>query len=173
MPYLVFFQTAPKVSLVPLYIIWFGLGMKSRIALVISMVLFPVMSGTILGLSSVPETVKNLMKILKASGWQTFWKVEVFYALPSFMAGAKIGIIQAVVGAIVSEWMSGKQGLGYLLIYASSVYDTPMLFAGIAATIVMGVCVFGAVDLLENKVLYWHESKKSGLCGNSYANVKE
>ena len=159
MPYLIFLQTAPKIALVPLFVVWFGIGLVSKVVLIISMVLFPVLSGMMLGLESIPPDVRNLMKILKASKWQVFSQVEMLYSLPALFASLKVGIVQAVVGAIVAEWMSGKQGLGYILTYASSTYDTPMLLAGIIVTIVLGIATYQVISVLEDKFLYWHESK--------------
>ena len=100
-----------------------------------------------------------LMKILKASKWQIFSQVEMQYSLPALFASMKVGIVQAVIGAIVAEWMSGKQGLGYILTYASSTYDTPMLLAGIIVTIILGIATYQVISVLEDKFLYWHESK--------------
>ena len=159
MPYLIFLQTAPKIALVPLFVIWFGIGLVSKVVLIISMVLFPVLSGMMLGLESIPPDVRNLMKILKASKWQIFSQVEMQYSLPALFASMKVGIVQAVIGAIVAEWMSGKQGLGYILTYASSTYDTPMLLAGIIVTIILGIATYQVISVLEDKFLYWHESK--------------
>ena len=159
MPYLIFLQTAPKIALVPLFVIWFGIGLVSKVVLIISMVMFPVLSGMMLGLESIPPDVRNLMKILKASKWQIFSQVEMQYSLPALFASMKVGIVQAVIGAIVAEWMSGKQGLGYILTYASSTYDTPMLLAGIIVTIILGIATYQVISVLEDKFLYWHESK--------------
>ena len=159
MPYLIFLQTAPKIALVPLFVIWFGIGLVSKVVLIISMVLFPVLSGMMLGLESIPPDVRNLMKILKASKWQIFSQGEMQYSLPALFASMKVGIVQAVIGAIVAEWMSGKQGLGYILTYASSTYDTPMLLAGIIVTIILGIATYQVISVLEDKFLYWHESK--------------
>ncbi len=159
MPYLIFLQTAPKIALVPLFVIWFGIGLVSKVVLIISMVLFPVLSGMMLGLESIPPDVRNLMRILKASKWQIFSQVEMQYSLPALFASMKVGIVQAVIGAIVAEWMSGKQGLGYILTYASSTYDTPMLLAGIIVTIILGIATYQVISVLEDKFLYWHESK--------------
>ena len=159
MPYLIFLQTAPKIALVPLFVIWFGIGLVSKVVLIISMVLFPVLSGMMLGLESIPPDVRNLMKILKASKWQIFSQVEMQYSLPALFASMKVGIVQAVIGEIVAEWMSGKQGLGYILTYASSTYDTPMLLAGIIVTIILGIATYQVISVLEDKFLYWHESK--------------
>lgn len=160
MPYLIFAQTAPKIALVPLFVVWFGIGLVSKIVLIISMVLFPVLAGTILGMDSIPKDVRNLMKVLKASKLQIFSKIELPYSLPALFSSFKVGIVQAVIGAIVAEWMSGKQGLGYILTFASSTYDTPMLLAGIIVTIILGIVTYEIVNVMENKALYWHESKQ-------------
>ncbi|RVU55160.1 ABC transporter permease [Anaerosphaera multitolerans] len=159
MPYLVFAQTAPKIALVPLFVIWFGIGLVSKIILIVSMVIFPVMMGIITGIDSIPEDSRNLMKILKSSPSQILFQLELPYSLPALFSSFKIGIVQAVIGAIVAEWISGKQGLGYILTYASSTYNTPMLIAGIVVTIVVGVITYELIALIENKLLYWHESK--------------
>ena len=153
MPYLIFFQTAPKIALVPLFVVWFGIGIVSKIILIITMVLFPVLSGMMLGLDSIPKEAKDLMKVLKASKWQIFTKIEMQYSLPALFSSFKIGIIQAVIGAIVAEWMSGKVGLGYILTYSSSTYDTPALLAGIIVTIVLGIATDEIVNIFENKAL--------------------
>ena len=160
MPYLIFFQTAPKIALVPLFVVWFGIGLVSKIILIITMVLFPVLSGMMLGIESIPKEARDLMKILKASKWQVFTKIEIQYSLPALFSSFKVGIIQAVIGSIVAEWMSGEVGLGYLLNYASATYDTSALIAGIIVTIALGIVTYEIVNVMENKALYWHESKK-------------
>jgi NitT/TauT family transport system permease protein len=161
MPYLIFLQTAPKIALVPLFVIWFGIGIVSKIVLIVSMVVFPVLSGMMLGLESIPVDVRNLMKVLKANKWQIFSQVEMKYSLPALFSSFKIGIVQAVIGAIVAEWMSGKQGLGYILTYASSTYEISMLLAGIVLTILLGIATYEIVNIFENRMLYWHESKRN------------
>lgn len=160
MPYLVFAQTSPKIALVPLFVVWFGIGLVSKVILIISMVVFPVMMGMMLGIDSIPKDFSNLMKVLKGSKWQMFSEIEMPYSLPMLFSGLKNGIVQAVIGAIVAEFMAGKQGLGYILTYASSVYNTPMLIAGIIVTIVVGVVSYQILNSLENRLLYWHESKR-------------
>ena len=73
--------------------------------------------------------MRDLMRVLRASRLQTFWEVELPSSLPPIFAGLKVGIVQAVIGAIVAEWISSKSGLGYLLTYASALSDTPLLVA--------------------------------------------
>lgn len=159
MPYIIFFQTAPKIALVPLFVIWFGLGLTSKLILIISMVFFPVMVSTMNGISSVPKDMRNLMKILNANKYQVVFKMELPYSMPVIFSGLKIGMVQAIIGAIVAEWISGKVGLGYILIFASSTFDTTLLIAGIFFTIIVGIVYYELVNFVEKKVLYWHESQ--------------
>lgn len=159
MPYIIFFQTAPKIALVPLFVIWFGLGLTSKLALIISMVFFPVMVATMFGINSVPDDMRNLMKILNASKLQTLFKIELPHSMPMIFSGLKVGMVQAIIGAIVAEWISGKVGLGYVLIFASSTFDTTLLIAGIFFTIIVGILYYELVNILEKKFLYWHESQ--------------
>lgn len=160
MPYLIFFQTAPKIALVPLFVIWFGLGLTSKLVLIVSMVFFPVMIATMTGINSVPKDMRNLMKILNSSKLQILFKIELPHSMPMIFSGLKIGMVQAIIGAIVAEWISGKVGLGYILIFASSTFDTTLLIAGIFFTIIVGIFYYEMVNILEKKILYWHESQR-------------
>lgn len=160
MPYILFAQTAPKIALIPLFVLWFGLGYASKLVLIVSMVFFPVMASVILGIQSVDRGMRDLMRILQASGARTFWEVELPASLPLIFAGLKVGIVQAVIGAIVAEWISSKSGLGYLLTYASALSDTPLLVAVIVVTAALGVLFYEALDALEGRLLHWHESRR-------------
>ena len=123
------------------------------------MVFFPIMVSTMDGISSVPKDMRNLMKILNANKYQIIFKMELPYSMPMIFSGLKIGMVQAIIGAIVAEWISGKIGLGYILIFASSTFDTTLLIAGIFFTIIVGIFYYELVNIIEKKVLYWHESQ--------------
>lgn len=153
MPFLIFFQVAPKIALVPLFIIWFGLGFLSKIIVVGSMVLFPVIIGMIEGLNAIPKDILDYMSILKATKSQILWQVELRYALPSLFSAFKIGIVQALIGAIVAEWMSGQSGLGFLQTYSASTFNTPLLIASILLTVLLGLIFYGIIDFFEKKLL--------------------
>ncbi|MCH3918116.1 MAG: ABC transporter permease [Spirochaetia bacterium] len=161
MPHIIFMQTAPKIALVPLFVVWFGIGITSKLVLIVSMVIFPVMIGVIMGIGSIPQDVRYLMKILKASKWQIFSRIEIMYSLPMIFSGLKIGIVQAVIGAIVSEWMSGKVGLGYILTYSSATYNTALLMAGIIVTVLVGIISYEIIDLAGKYLLRWHDSENT------------
>jgi len=160
MPYILLAQTAPKIALAPLFVIWFGLGFVSKLVLIISMVFFPVMLGAMFGLKSIDYNLKCLMQITGLSWWQKIVQVELPHSLPQIFAGLKVGMVQAVIAAIVAEWISGESGLGYLLIFNSTTYNSPMLFASIIYTIIMGILFYALISFLENRFLFWHESKQ-------------
>lgn len=155
MPFLVFFQVAPKIALVPIFIIWFGLGMVSKVVVVVSMVFFPVALGMIEGLEAIPASMLDLMRVLGATRHQTLVKVELPCAAPSLLASLKVGIIQALIGATVSEWMSGQSGLGYLQTLGSSTFNTPLLMSGIVLTIVLGLVLYAALGVIERRLTSW------------------
>jgi NitT/TauT family transport system permease protein len=158
-PYIMIIQATPKVALIPLFVIWFGLGLAPKLLLIVLSVFFPVMANTITGFRSTPRDYYDLMRILGASEKQTLVKVKLPLSLPIIMTGLKIAMVQAVIGAIVAEWVSGKNGLGYLLVYGSTMYNSRMLIASIIATTVLGVCSYGIIDLIEARLLFWHESR--------------
>ncbi|TYR34038.1 ABC transporter permease [Mesorhizobium microcysteis] len=154
-PYLFFFQTAPKIALAPLFILWFGLGLTSKIVLTVSLVFFPVMVGTILGLRSVPANLHSLCAILKLSQREKLVRVELPAAVPEIFAGLKVAAVQATIGAILAEWLSGGTGLGYLMVFAGTTYKTPLLFAMVLVTSLLGIAVYQALALTEKWLLSW------------------
>lgn len=154
-PYLLFFQTAPKIALAPLFILWFGLGLASKIVLTVSLVFFPVMIGTILGLRSLTANYHQLCQILRLNRWQKLTRVELPAAVPEIFAGLKVGAIQATIGAILAEWLSGGVGLGYLMVFAGTTYKAPLLFAMVVITSVLGILVYQVLAQAEKWLLSW------------------
>lgn len=94
MPFVIIIQTAPKISLAPLFILWMGLGIESKAALVILVVSFPIMINEVSAIRSIEDNVYNLMKVLKASKWQTFCKIEVPYSIEMMLSGIKLALTQ-------------------------------------------------------------------------------
>lgn len=159
MPFLIFFQVAPKIALVPIFIIWFGLGLFSKLFVVFSMVFFPIIIGMIDGMNAIPKDMYDLMTVIKADRSQVFRSLELPYALPAIFAALKVGIIQAIIGATVAEWMSGQNGLGYLQTYAASTFNTPLLIAGIFFTIFLGLIFYAIIEYFESHFLSWNETE--------------
>jgi NitT/TauT family transport system permease protein len=159
-PYVVLLQTIPKISLAPLFILWFGLGATSKIALVILVVFFPIMVNCIVGVRSVEKDMQNLLTILKASAWQKFISVEVPFSLPFIMSGIKVGTTYAITGAVIGELIGAKGGLGYLVTLGSETYDIKMIMSSVLILSIIGLILYLLVSYIEKKALHWHESQE-------------
>ncbi|MEK3721457.1 ABC transporter permease [Paenibacillus sp. FSL H8-0034] len=159
-PYIVLVQIAPKISIAPLFLLWFGLGATSKIALVILVVFFPIMVNTIVGIRSVESNMQDLLHILKANRWQRFWTVEIPYSLPSIMSGVKVSTTYAITGAVIGEMIGAKAGLGYLVILGSETYDINLILTAVLLLSVIGLVLYLLSNVLEKRLLRWHESQE-------------
>lgn len=157
MPFVLVVQTAPKISLAPLFILWFGLGLESKIALVILVVFFPIMVNEVMAIRSIDANMHNLMKILNATRFQELISVEIPYSLPSILAGIKVATTQAIVGAVIGEMIGAKAGLGYLLTLGNETYDILLVLCSIVVLSIIGLILYMAASLLEKKLLYWDD----------------
>ncbi|MBK9924451.1 MAG: ABC transporter permease [Anaerolineales bacterium] len=156
-PYLVASQAIPVVAIAPLLVIWLGDGILSKVVICSLIVFFPVLVNTIVGVRAVPIALYDLMNSLHASRTQILLKVEVPASLPVFLGGLRIGATLSVIGAIVGELVSAREGLGYLLQLGDFQYDTPMVFVAVFTLVALALMLYGIVRLLENKFLKWQE----------------
>lgn len=158
-PYIVLIQTIPKISIAPLFLLWFGLGVSSKIALVILVVFFPIMINFVVGIRSVEKNMQDLLSILNANHWQKFISVELMYSLPSIISGIKVGVTYAITGAVIGEMIGADSGLGYLVILGSETYDINMILIAVILLSVIGLLFYLIVDFIERKVIHWNESQ--------------
>ena len=161
MPFVVILQTAPKISLAPLFILWMGLGIKSKAALVILVVSFPIMINEVVAVRSIDDNMYSLMKVLKASRWQVFSKVELPYSMEIMLSGVKLALTQAMTGAVIGEMIGAKAGLGYLLTLGSETYDIKLILNAVILLSLIGLLLYFISELIEHKVLYWKDYQKS------------
>lgn len=148
-PYIVAAQAVPIVALAPLLIIWFGFGSMSKI-LVCTLTLFlPGLINTAVGIRSVDRNLRELMRSLGASRWQTFRMLEVPAALPVLLGGLKIGATLSVIGAVVGEFVGADRGLGFLINLARGLFDTPLLFVALFTLVAIALALYGAISLIE------------------------
>jgi len=154
-PYIVMFQSLPKVALAPLIVVWFGLGLKSQVVNAALVAFFPLLVNTMVGLKSADEDRVSLMRSLAASDRQIFWMLRLPNALPFVMAGLDVAMIFALIGAIVGEWFGDNRGMGTLILQSLYAEDTVRLWCGIVACAVMGTLFYGAVVLAERRLLWW------------------
>jgi NitT/TauT family transport system permease protein len=160
-PYVVASQSVPIVAIAPLLVIWFGPGLLSKVLISALIVFFPVLVNTIVGLRSVPDDLRDLMRSLQATRSQIFRMLEVPAALPVFLGGLRIGATLAVIGAVVGEFVGADRGLGFMINRARGQYDTALVFVAILALIFMALSLYGLVLLLENRLLSWRRRSES------------
>lgn len=154
-PVVLAFQSTPVVAYAPLLVIWFGSGPTSKIITSALIVFFPMLLNTIVGLRTVPPSLRDLMQSLRATRWQMFSRLEVPAALPVLFGGLKVSAVLAVIGVVVGEFISNNDGLGYLLNRARFDYDTPLVFVAILMLALIARVMYGIVSLLEQRALAW------------------
>jgi NitT/TauT family transport system permease protein len=164
-PYITLFNGIPKVALAPVFVIWFGIGLMSKIAIILTMVFFVVFINTFAGLRSVNEDYVAIVRIMGASRWQVVREVFLPATLPFIMVGLRAGIPFAVIGAVVGEFIASTQGLGYFINYNQGTYDTNGIFVGVTILALLVVVLDGLLSLLEKRLLKWRpevEAKNVG-----------
>ncbi len=158
-PYIVALQTLPKIAIAPLILVWVGLGIESKIIIAALVSFFPMLVNTIVGLKSAAADKLELMHALTASPAKTFWLVKLPEASPYIFAGLQIGIVLAVLGAIVGEFVGAKAGLGYLIIQMNYTMDVAGMFAALVLLGVMGIILNGAITTLRKRVIFWQRTE--------------
>jgi len=159
-PYIVMFQSLPKIALAPLIVIWFGLGLPSKIVNAALVAFFPLLVNTIVGLKSADEDRVSLMRSLAASEKQIFWMLRLPNALPFVMAGLDVAMIFALIGAIVGEFVGAKQGLGMLIQSMNFTMDVSGQFSVLLILSVLGLVLNRGISLIRKRVLFWDPSEK-------------
>jgi NitT/TauT family transport system permease protein len=159
-PYMAALYGIPKTALAPLLILWFGIGLGAKVMLAAIMVFFLVFFNTAAGLRAVDPDLVNMARVAGASRAQILTKVKFPFAFPYVMTGIKVGLPTGLVGAIVAEFISSNQGIGYLIVRSGMFFDTAGVFAGV---IVLAVTVFVLSDILariERHVLRWRPESR-------------
>jgi NitT/TauT family transport system permease protein len=159
-PFVVMFQAMPKVALAPLIIVWFGLGLTSKVVNAALVAFFPLMVNTIVGLRSAEEDKVNLMKSLAASRTQIFWMLQLPNAMPYIFAGLEIAMIFALIGAIVAEFVGAQSGLGMLIQSMNFTMDVAGQFSVLLLLSLLGLLLNGIVIGVRRRVLFWDASQK-------------
>ncbi|GAA3763757.1 ABC transporter permease [Microbacterium kribbense] len=159
-PLVVGSQVVPKVALIPLFVIWFGFGISSKIIIAALMGFFPIMLNVQLGVRSVDPGQRDVMRSLNASKWHTFRHLELKSTLPYVFAGMEVGIVFSLIGAIVGEYLGGSVGLGYELVQTLNNLDAPGLFAVILLLSALGLILYFLVTVAKRLSIPWHESTK-------------
>lgn len=157
-PIIVLLQVVPKVAFVPLFVIWFGFGMSSKVIIAAMLAFFPIMLNVLLGVKSIDPGHRDVMTALNAGRMQRFTNLDFRSVMPYLLAGMETGIVFAVIGAIVGEYLGGNEGLGYMVVRTLNQLDAPGLFGVVVLLAVLGLVLYGAVFILKRFLIPWHES---------------
>jgi NitT/TauT family transport system permease protein len=161
-PILVGLQVVPTICLAPLFLIWLGFGMVTKIAIAALIAFFPVVVNTTKGLRSVEPEMVQWMRSLGARRRALFFKLALPSAMPYVMTALKVAITLAVVGAVVGELVGTDQGLGYVILRSTSELDTPLLFAVILTISLIGIGSYALVGVVERVLLSWQVAAEAG-----------
>ncbi|CAH1649598.1 Hydroxymethylpyrimidine ABC transporter, transmembrane component [Hyphomicrobiales bacterium] len=159
-PLLVVLQIIPKIAIAPLFIIWVGFGLPSKVLLVFLLSFFPIVVNSIVAFKSIESDVYDLAKSYRASRLKIFWRVELPSALPSLFAGFKVAAALSATAAVVAEFVASDNGLGYLLLNYNGNLNTSMTFAVILVLSLLGLILYGVVELIERWAIPWHVSQR-------------
>ena len=154
-PWISGLYATPTIALAPLFILWFGIGIWSKVLVVIFLVLFPVTINTEAGLRTTSERLIEMLKSFGASGRQIFFKVSLPSALPFILAGLKLGIGRGLIGVVVAELFGSRAGLGRLISQSADAFNMPELFAGVIVLAVAGIAMTAGFGWLEKRLVPW------------------
>ncbi|MCB1478732.1 MAG: ABC transporter permease [Rhodobiaceae bacterium] len=157
-PILIATQSVPKVAIAPIILVWFGIGMESKLVIAFLVAFFPIVVDTATGLRATPAGLIELSRAFRASPWQIFTKVQFPAALPFIFSGAKVAVTLAVIGAVIGEFVGANEGLGNLLLTANSQLDTPLAWAALITLSLLGILLFLAVAIAEKLLMPWNSS---------------
>ena len=158
-PLIVLSQTIPTVAIAPLLVLWFGYEMTPKVILIVITTFFPITVGLLNGFQSVDKDSMNLLRAMGAGRWQIFRIVKMPGALSQFFAGLRISASYAVVGAVISEWLGGFQGLGVYMTRVKKAYAFDKMFAVIFLISIISLLLMKGVDLLQKKCMPWEKSE--------------
>jgi NitT/TauT family transport system permease protein len=154
-PIMVGLNSIPKVAIVPILVIWFGIGTVPAILTAFSIAFFPIMVNVATGLAAMEPELRDVLRSLGARKTQILWKVGVPRSMPYFFASLKVAIGMAFIGSVVSETMASNNGIGFLMMTASARFDVPLVFAGLFVIAIMGVGMYEFFAALEKRVTFW------------------
>ena len=156
-PIMILTQTVPTVAIAPLLVLWFGYEMTPKVILIVLTTFFPIAVGLLNGFKSADKDSMNLLRAMGAGRWQIFYHIKFPGALSEFFAGLRISVSYAVVGAVISEWLGGSEGLGVYMTRVRKAYAFDKMFAVIILISVISLVLMKGVELLQKKGMPWEK----------------
>jgi NitT/TauT family transport system permease protein len=159
-PVLVFIQLVPKIAIAPLFLVWFGFGIQSKVLLTVLLTFFPLLLASIAGFQALDTRLLYLTRTMGASAWQTFWYVRFPSALHVIFAGLKTAATIAATAAIVAEFAGSNSGLGYQLLVATGTLDTPLIFAILLILTIIGLGLNYLIEAVGYFAMPWLRARE-------------
>ncbi len=157
-PWIATLYSIPIITVVPLIIIWFGIGMISKVIVVFKITAVAIILNTAAGIKNLDPVWLELAKSLRLSTWETTYKIRFPGALPYIITGMRLGVGRALLGVVVAELMAANAGLGYMLRDSSETWDSPKLFVTVILLAAIGLVSFNLIKRLEQKMAPWRQS---------------
>jgi NitT/TauT family transport system permease protein len=154
-PLLVGFNAIPKVAVVPILIIWFGIGFWPGVITAWVISFFPIAVNVATGIATIEPEMRDVLRSLGASKLQILWKIGVPRAMPYLFASLKVAITLAFIGSVIAETVGGNNGIGYVMIRGASDYRTDLVFAGLLIIAAMGIAMYGLCAWFERRMTGW------------------
>ena len=151
----------PKISFLPVFMLWFGLYDFSKISMIVFNTIFPVIAATVAGTQGVETPLVWSARSLGARERQVLWEIVMPAALPEILTGLQIALPIALIVGIVCEMLMGGEGLGGSMIQASRFADSPGVFAGILEIAIAGYCVIKGMEWIRRRLLVWHHETQN------------
>ncbi|QED47818.1 ABC transporter permease [Cytobacillus dafuensis] len=148
-------QMIPIIALSPIFVLWFGYTIWSKVAVTILISFFPIVVGTYDGLKSSDKEYIELLRSMGATRWHIFKKLNIPMAMSSFFSGLKLAIVYALVGATIGEWLGASEGLGYYSRRMSGNLNSEGVFAAITILTLLGILLFAIISFIEKRILKW------------------
>jgi len=154
-PFVNFLNSTPRIALAPLFIIWFGIGIWSKVAIVFFGAVFPVLITTISGVKNLDRSLLRAGRAFGANNAQLFTTVALPGAVPYILSGLRLGIAHALTGVVVGEFIAANAGVGLLMVRAAQTYDTATVFAGVVIVAALGLLLTALLAALERRFQAW------------------
>jgi NitT/TauT family transport system permease protein len=161
-PFITAFNATPRLVFLPLVMLWFGLGLWSKVVIVFVGALFPILINTYEGVRNADKTLINVVRSFGASEWDVARLVVVPNAMPYIIAGLRLAIGRAVLGVVVAEFFGAESGLGVMMVQAAGRYQVDVVFSGLIVFAAVSLLMTWMVQLLENRLSLWRPQRASG-----------
>ena len=161
-PIMVGFNSIPKVAVVPILVLWFGIGDVPAVLTAFLISFFPIVVNVATGLATIEPELEDVLRALGANRYQIMTKVGIPRSLPYFFGSLKIAITLAFVGSVISETVAANSGIGHMMLTAQSNFEVPLVFAGLVALAIEGIGMYAIMALIEKKFTFWAHRSQFG-----------